>query len=211
MPHDFPPWQTVYSHFRTWKMSGLWQELNAQLAERTRIQEGRNRFPSAAVIDSQSVKMADKGQNRGYDAGKKVTGRKRHILVDVLGLVLAVVVHSASMQDRDGAKLVLDRTRGRARFANLKLVWADGGYAGALVQWVRSNFSWVLEIVRRPAESKGFILLPRRWVVERTLAWLGRHRRLSKDYEERTDTSEAMVHVAMIGLMLRRLAKARAF
>lgn len=211
MPHDFPPWQTVYSHFRTWKLCGLWQEVNDQLLEQTRIQEGRSPLPSAAVIDSQSVKMPDKGQNRGYDAGKKVTGRKRHILVDVLGLVLAVVVHSAGIQDRDGAKLVLDRTRGRPRFAKLKLVWADGGYAGALVDWVRSTFPRVLEIVKRPADSKGFVLLPRRWVVERTLAWLGRHRRLSKDYEERTDTSEAMVHIAMIGLMLRRLAKAPAF
>jgi putative transposase len=211
MPHDFPPWQTVYSHFRAWKLNGLWLDINEQLLEQTRIQESRNRLPSAAVIDSQSVKMPDKGQSRGYDAGKKVTGRKRHILVDVLGLVLAVVVHSASIQDRDGAKLVLDRTRNRPRFANLKLVWADGGYAGALVSWVSSTFSWVLEIVKRPAESKGFILLPRRWVVERTLAWLGRHRRLSKDYEERTDTSEAMVYIAMIGLMLRRLAKTPAF
>lgn len=205
LPHDFPPWQTVYSHFRTWKLSGLWQTIHDQLVERTRIEEGRNPAPTAAIMDSQSVKMPDKGQHRGYDAGKKVTGRKRHLLVDTLGLVLAVVVHAANIQDRDGARLLLERAKGP--LATLQHIWADGGYAGTLVDWVRSRCSWVLEIVKRPAESKGFVVLPRRWVVERTFAWLGRYRRLSKDYEELTDTSEAMIHVAMISLMLRRLAR----
>jgi putative transposase len=208
LPHDFPPWQTVYSSFRTWKLSGVWQTIHDQLVERTRVQEGRNPAPTAALMDSQSIKMADKGQNRGYDAGKKITGRKRHLLVDTLGLVLTVVVHSANIQDRDGARLLLERAK--ARLTTLKHIWADGGYGGALIDWVRSTCSWVLEIVRRPAESKGFVVLPRRWVVERTLAWLGRYRRMSKDYEELTDTSEAMIHVAMINLMVRRLARAAA-
>ena len=140
---------------------------------------------------------------RGYDAGKKVTGRKRHILVDTMGLLLMVVVHAANIQDRDGAKLVLEKVRGR--FPRLKLIWADGGYAGKLIDWVKQTCGWVLEIVKRNADLKGFHVLPRRWVVERTFGWLGRYRRFSKDYEEFTESSEAMIHLAMIHLMLRRL------
>lgn len=140
---------------------------------------------------------------RGYDAGKKVTGRKRHIVVDTIGLLLAVVVHAASIQDRDGAKPVLAKLKDR--FPRLKLIWADGGYAGQLIAWVWELGGWLLEIVRRSEDSQGFEVLPRRWVVERTLAWLGRSRRLSKDYEALPETSEAWVHIAMIHLMLRRL------
>ena len=141
---------------------------------------------------------------RGYDAGKKVMGRKRHIAVDTIGLLLAVVVHPADIQDRDGAKLVINKLVGR--FPYLRLIWADAGYAGQLVDWVMSLSGWVLEIVRRPRDSHHFEVLPRRWVVERTLAWLGRNRRLSKDYEALTETTEAWVHIAMIHLMIRRLA-----
>src|ERR671918_658290 len=140
---------------------------------------------------------------RGYDAGKKVTGRKRHIVVDTLGLLLAVVVHAANIQDRDGAKLVLAQLV--RRFPRLKLIWADGSYAGQLVEWALTFGGWLLEIVKRSLDSHQFQVLPRRWVVERTLAWLGRCRRLSKDYEELPQTSEAWVQVAMIHLMLRRL------
>lgn len=132
-----------------------------------------------------------------------MTGRKRHILVDTMGLLLVVVVHAANLQDRDGAKRVLEKARGC--FPRLKWIWADGGYAGALIEWVKQTCDWVLEIVKRNADLKGFHVLPRRWVVERTFGWLGRYRRLSKDYEERTESSEAMIHLAMIHLMLRRL------
>jgi putative transposase len=149
-----------------------------------------------------------RGGPRGYDAGKKICGRKRHILVDTLGLLLAVVVHPADVQDRDGAKLLLAALANR--FLRLRKIWADGGYAGQLVTWVRrlrGTFRPIdMEIIKRSDVARGFVVLPRRWVVERTFGWLGRQRRLSKDYEFRTDTSEALIHVAMIGLMLRRLA-----
>ena len=146
---------------------------------------------------------------RGYDAGKKVKGRKRHIVVDTQGLLLAVAVHPADVQDRDGAKLVISKLTGR--FPRLSLIWADGGYAGKLIEWVATLTGWTLEIVRRPGNSHSFEVLPRRWVVERTFAWLGRHRRLSKDYEALPETTEAWVYTAMTGLMLRRLARPPAF
>ena len=141
---------------------------------------------------------------RGYDAGKKIKGRKRHIVVDTLGLILAVVVHPADVQDRDGAKMVLRRLKGQ--YERLQLIWADGGYAGVLIDWVQTFGGWVLEIVRRCDDVKGFKVLPHRWVVERTFGWLGRYRRFSKDYEELTDTSESMIYIAMINLMTRRLS-----
>jgi len=145
---------------------------------------------------------------RGYDAGKQIQGRKRHLLVDTLGLVLAVVVHAANIQDRDGAKLVLERLT--HKFSRLRLIWADGAYAGQLLEWVKGLRRWRkvrMEIVSRPEGIKGFVLLPKRWVVERTFGWLNRFRRLSKDYEYLTQTSEAMILVAMINLMVRRLAR----
>jgi transposase len=140
---------------------------------------------------------------RGYDAGKKIKGRKRHIVVDTLGLLLAVVVHSAHLQDRDGAKLVLAQLVGK--FSRLKLIWADGGYAGKLIEWTKEVGHWILEIVKRSDDVTGFQVLPKRWIVERTFAWFGRYRRLSKDYETLTDSSEAIIYLAMIHLMLRRL------
>ncbi|HIC93226.1 MAG TPA: IS5 family transposase [Anaerolineae bacterium] len=205
LPHDFPPWKTVYHYFRLWREDGTWEQINAALRAEVRVAAGRDPEPSAGILDSQSVKTTETPGPRGYDAAKKINGRKRHILVDTMGLLLMVVVHVASLQDRDGAKLVLEKIRGR--FPRLQLIWADSAYAGMLVDWVKRVCHLVLEIVKRPAGVKGFQVLPRRWVVERTLGWLGRYRRLSKDYEALPESSEAMVYMAMIHLMLRRLGR----
>jgi putative transposase len=207
LPHDFPPWQSVYGYYRRWRLAGVWQRVHDDLVVTVRQVEGREAEPSAAILDSQTVKTTEQGGPRGYDAGKKVNGRKRHLLVDTLGLLLAVVVHPADIQDRDGAKLVLAKVGGRR--PRLQLIWADGGYAGQLVDWVRKQCGWLLQTVLRPVGVKGFVLLPRRWVVERTFAWLGRYRRLSKDYERLTATSETMIHIAMIHRMSRQLLPPR--
>lgn len=205
LPKEYPPWTTVYEYFSRWRKDGTLTRLHDALRHQVRIEAGRDPQPSAGIIDSQSVKTTEVGGERGYDAGKKVNGRKRHLLVDTMGLVLLVVVHGANLQDRDGAKLLLEKAKNL--FPRLRLLWADGGYAGKLVEWVKSTCGWVLEIVKRSAEAKGFQLLRRRWVVERTFGWLGRFRRLSKDYERRNDTSEAMIYLAMSRLMVRRLAR----
>lgn len=202
LPHDFPPWQTVYGYFRKWKQTKLWQTINDLLRQEVRVAAGRDPEPSAAILDSQSVKTTEQGGTRGYDAAKKINGRKRHILVDTLGLLLMVVVHAASLQDFDGAKLVLFKVR--HSLPRLVLIWADQIYTH-VADWVNKRCHWTMAIVKRPEGSKGFQVLPRRWVVERTLAWLGRSRRLSKDYERLTETSESMVYAAMIHLMLKRL------
>ena len=204
LPNDLPPWQTVYHYFRQWKGDGIWENMNETLRTQLRVSDGREFQPSAGIIDTQSVKTTSVKGIRGYDAGKNVTGRKRHIVVDTMGLLLMVVVHAASIQDRDGAKLILDKVSDQ--FVRLSLIWADGSYSGKLVDWVLNTYGWILEIVRRSKDTQGFQVLPRRWVVERTFAWLSFYRRLSKDYEVLPETSESMIYAAMVHLMVRRLA-----
>ena len=206
MPHDLPPWPSVYHHFSKWRNDGTWLQLNSALREQVRSADGRNVTPSAAIVDSQSSKTTAIKGERGYDGGKKVNGRKRHILVDTLGLLLIVLVTAASVQDRDGAKLLLQKLSQKLSLPRLKLIWADGGYRGKLVDWVQKRFSWLLEIVKRNDDVTRSVVLPRRWVVERTFGWLNNYRRLSKDYEELPETSEAMIYAAMTHIMVRRLA-----
>jgi putative transposase len=206
LPKDFAPWGTVYHYYRLWKRTHLWEAIHTHLREHVRLVEARPRHASAAIIDSQSVKSTECSDQRGYDAGKKVNGRKRHLLVDVLGLVLQVLVLPANIQDRDAARQLLTQYYAQAPRRRVKHVWADGGYAGTLVAWARQCWRCTVEIVKR-TEAHVFKVLPRRWVVERTFGWLGRYRRLNRDYERQAETGQTMVHVAMIRLMLARLAK----
>lgn len=209
LPKEMPPWKTVYHYFRRWRKDGTWERINRLLREKVRLQFGKKRQPSAGVLDSQSVKTSEGGSARGFDAGKKVTGRKRHTLVDTLGLILKVVVTAGNVQDRDGAKSLLEEIRTEHEvIKRLELIWADGSYRGELIAWVDEMLGWKLEIVEKSKDQQGFQVLPKRWIVERTFAWLVRQRRLARDYERLPETSESFIYVAMIRLMLRKLAPA---
>lgn len=208
VPHDLVPWATAYRWFAAWSADGTWARVHDTLRDQVRVADGRDPQPSAAVLDSQSAKSCEGGEAIGYDAGKRVRGRKRHLLVDTCGLLLRTVVHSASVQDRAGAKLVLSGLR--ALFPQVGLVWVDGGYVNSvdagLVGWAHERENLQIVCVPRNADVKGFQVLPRRWVVERTFGWITRCRRLARDYERKTAHAEAMIQVAMIRLMAARLA-----
>lgn len=206
LPADFPNWSTVYGIFWRWRNEAVWEKVHDALREKVRRAADKKSTPTVAIIDSQSIRTAEGGEERGYDAGKKITGRKRHLAVDTLGMVLTVVVHAANCQDQDGAGWVMERLNDK--FCRLKVIFGDVAYGrDGLPDWVKNSFGWILQTVLRPVGVKGFIVLPKRWIIERTFAWLLRYRRHSRDYEKTTDSSEAITYIAMIALMSKRLAK----
>lgn len=208
MPRDLAPADAAHRWLTAWRENGTWDAIHDELRRRVRVAAGREPEPSAAVLDAQSIKSSEGGECRGFDMGKKTTGRKRHLIVDTMGLILVVMVTSASVNDRPGGRRILQRLA--QAFTTIALVWADGGYANSidstLVSWAKDKLGILLEIVRRTDDVKGFKVLPRRWVVERTFGWLVRNRRLARDYERLTANSEAMIKIAMIRLMAMRLA-----
>ena len=209
LPGDFPPWQTVYTYLRNWRQDGTWVHIHDSLRAWTRIEQERHPSPSEAIIDSQSVKTAAMVHSAiGYDAGKKIKGRKRFMAVDTLGLVLRVLVTAANVGERCGGKKVLKRVKEtRHQVSRLTTIWVDGGFNGEpFMQWVMDFCRWIVQVVVRPQQTKGFVVLKKRWVVERTFGWLMGCRRLVRDYEFLPETSETFIYLAMIRIMVRRLA-----
>lgn len=203
LPREYPAWQSVYYYFRAWQQDGTWLRVHESLRARTRRKAGRHKHPTAGCLDSQTVRCTHTPSSRGFDQAKRCVGRKRHVLVDTQGLLLLVMVTSAALSDRDAARQLLRRLTGGCK--KLRRIWVDGGYRGPLVEWVAQRFRFRLQLVLRTS-GQAFVILPRRWVVERTFAWFGFNRRLSRDYERLTQTSETMIHLTMMRLMLRRLA-----
>jgi putative transposase len=202
LPSDFPKWQSVYYYFAKWKKDGTIETIHESMVEKIRVKVGKKEEPTVGILDSQSVKTTDVScSETGFDAGKRIKGRKRSIIVDTLGLILCVAVHSAGIQDRNGGLPVIEKLK--EKWKRIVKIFADGGYDGTLIQKVKDKCGYVLEIVRKK-ESNVFEVLPKRWIVERTIAWINNSRRMSKDYERYTDTSEAMIQLAAIRIMLKR-------
>jgi len=208
LPYDFPAWQTVYYYFWRFRKNKLWEQLNTILREAVRVKEGREAQASAMIIDSQTAKSAEGGEKIGFDGGKRVNGRKRNLIVDTIGLVVLANVTSANVQDVHAGKQTLSKLKEKTELiSRLKKIIADGGYRGELVTWVKENLGVDMEIVLKIVGQKGFQVLPKRWVIERTNAWITRNRRLARDYERVAESSEAFIYIAMIRLGLRRLAR----